>query len=103
MDKLSKILENFEQESNSRHNNQLVLKDGEFRGEDGLIYCSTCKKACSVKIYDHEFRRPCDCQLKKLEDDANRKREFEKTRRIEKIKKLSLIGKRYQNANFENT
>lgn len=103
MEKLSEMLKKFQGISETKQAGQTELKDREYRGKDGLIYCSVCGKSCSIKICGREFRRLCDCERKKLENESIIRQQREKTMRIEKIKKLSLLGRRYQTASFENT
>ena len=45
----------------------------------------------------------CDCDRKKLADEKTREKQIATKRKIEKLQKMSLLGKRYQNVNFENT
>jgi DNA replication protein DnaC len=45
----------------------------------------------------------CACRRKKMEEEEERERREEKLRKIEKLKSLSLLGKRYRDVTFENS
>lgn len=49
------------------------------------------------------FRVMCKCMQKQQEEEKIRQEKLELMRKIEKLKKLSLLGERYKNATFENS
>ena len=69
--------------------------------------CPTCGKnlirTAEILGVKRSFRVMCKCEQLKYEKEKNQKQMLEKMRRIEKLKKLSLLGERYKNVTFENT
>ncbi len=49
------------------------------------------------------FRVMCKCMQKQQEEEKIRQENQERMRKIEKLKRLSLLGERYKNATFENS
>ncbi len=49
------------------------------------------------------FRVMCKCMQKHQEEEKIRQEKLELMRKIEKLKKLSLLGERYKNVTFENS
>lgn len=80
------------------------LRDDEYLGDDGLPYCKKCKTA---RYFSHDGGKfACRCLCKCQEEEAKRQREIAEHRKrmdeFNKRKKLSLLGKRYQNLMFSN-
>lgn len=86
------------------------MAEGDFRGEDGLIYCGKCgkKKQSMITLPEGLFkdrqtvivRAMCDCQKK---EEAKRKAEEEyreKMQRIDRIRSMSLMDSKYKGAKF---
>ena len=49
------------------------------------------------------FRVMCKCMQKRQEQEQLNREKQERMRKIEKLKRLSLLGERYKNATFENS
>ena len=49
------------------------------------------------------FKVMCKCMQKQQEEEKIRQENQERMRKIEKLKRLSLLGERYKNATFENS
>lgn len=80
------------------------LREDEYLGDDGLPYCKKCNTARYFSIDNGSFAIRGRCQCQQEEDDRRRKAE-EHQKRMEEFnrrKKLSLLGKRYQNLMFQN-
>lgn len=82
----------------------MSLKDDEYLGEDGLIYCKNCNTRRSFKSPDGMFHTRCRC---KCQEEAERYKniKIQKAMHFEKAKELrhlSLLGKRYENSSFKN-
>ena len=66
---------------------------------------------CGAKIFrtaefmgiKRTFRVMCKCMQKQQEEEKIRQENQERMRKIEKLKRLSLLGERYKNATFENS
>ncbi len=69
--------------------------------------CPTCGKnrkreavICGVK---YSFHVMCECEKKEQELAKKEQEDFDKMRKIEKLKSLSLLGERYKAATFSNS
>ncbi len=69
--------------------------------------CPTCGKSrkreaviCGVK---YSFHVMCECEKKEQELAKKEQKDFDKMRKIEKLKSLSLLGERYKAATFSNS
>ena len=80
------------------------LRDDEYLGADGLPYCKKCKTARFFSIEGGEFAHRCACKCQ--EEETRKQREAEERQKrmdeFNKRKRLSLLGKRYQNLMFSN-
>lgn len=85
-------------------NNEYLLRDDEYLGQDGLPYCKNCngKRWCEFDNGAVAFHCLCKCQEEK-------RNENEKQEKVNKIiadfknrQKSSLLNKRYSNAIFKN-
>lgn len=82
----------------------IQLQEDEYLGDDGLPYCKKCKTARFFSIDDGAFASKCACKCQE-EENARQKEAAERQRRMNEFnerKKLSLLGKRYQNLMFSN-
>ena len=55
---------------------------------------------CGTK---YSFHVMCKCEQKQREEEQKAQENLDKMRRIENLKKLSLLGERYKNVTFENS
>ena len=66
---------------------------------------------CGAKIFrtaefmgiKRTFKVMCKCMQKQQEEEKIHQEKLERMRKIEKLKRLSLLGERYKNATFENS
>lgn len=106
MQRFNKIIGNIIPEQEKR--------DGDYYGEDGLLYCEKCrtKKESRINLLDLEDDGQeeketivpvmCRCRKEKREEE-DRKRRYEKEmRRIESLRKGSLIEEKFKNVRFSN-
>lgn len=77
--------------------------------EEGLKHCSICKAHLET-IINHPFTGEtkkvnciCKCTEKKLQEEEERRRNFERQEEIKRLQKNSLLGDRYKNVTFDNT
>lgn len=80
-------------------------EDGDYIGEDGLLYCGKCNtsRQCKTKWLDGQdrlFPVPCKCR----KEEAQRQKELEAKRkemeRIASLKKNSLMDKKFESSTF---
>ena len=60
-------------------------KEGDYMGDDGLLYCGTChtRKQCLVEMYGKYRKMPCVCECKKREAlEAAKKEAAEQAERL---------------------
>ena len=83
---------------------------GDFYGEDGLLYCGKCRQAKEYRIhklidgamFDKVVGCLCECGKERVrirEEEEKRKEEVERARRA---RSASLMDERFLNARFEN-
>lgn len=89
----------------SMQNTIRPLKEDEYLGEDGLIYCKNCntKRQTDILIFGRHQPVMCYCQSQEYHKEEERQRQLEKQRIVDKLKKASLLGEKYKNTTFENT
>lgn len=77
--------------------------------KDGLKYCSICNEPLEAIINhpitgeDRKVKCVCKCTIDKIKKEEEERKNYEKQREIEKLRKSSLLGDRYKNVNFGNT
>lgn len=81
------------------------LKEDEYLGEDGLIYCKKCNTRRQTEEIYFGNHQPvmCQCQAQAYYKEEERKIQIEKQRIVDKLKKASLLGEKYKNVTFDNT
>lgn len=81
------------------------LQDDEYIGENGLIYCSKChtRKQTEELFFGKHQPVMCKCKEEELKREEERMKQLEKQRRIDQIKRMSLLGEKYKSVSFENT
>ena len=81
--------------------------DDTYIGEDGLKYCSKCHTLRETKeiipYYNRRMPVWCQCMREASELAEKRQQEEKLQMQVDKLKKASLLGGRYENATFENS
>lgn len=69
--------------------------------------CPTCGErlrrdavVCGIK---YSFHVTCKCERKQQEAEQKKQENLDKMRKIENLKRLSLLGERYKNVTFDNS
>lgn len=112
MEMISKILEtaDFDREYNSQELlecRKKKLHDHKIREDEHLTenYELVCNKCGGHRYFQHNNTVVvclCKCQTKALEEAEERRKAEARMQSLQRLKDLSLLGKRYQNASFEN-
>lgn len=99
---LNKFIDSLEQSASQ----SIKAEQGDYFGEDGLLYCHKCNtpKQCRVEIFD-TVRTPmclCKCETEKRErEEAERKRiEFQK--RVKEMRRVGFPEAEMQDWTFEH-
>lgn len=73
--------------------------------KDGLLYCGKCNtpKQVYIEVFKRNMPIVCQCEQERLKREEKEQERLKKQEQIEKLRKASLLGERYQNAIFENT
>ena len=70
-------------------------------------FCTVCKEPTTKLVEFQNFKFmaniDCACERERITLEKERQEQQEKMLKIEKLKKLSLLGKRYENVTFENS
>lgn len=104
MKNLKEILE--EDEAHNEQRTKAVLetvKPEEEYIENGDIYCKKCHTRRTSEVFGRKVRCICQCQeaaMKQAEEDERKK---DRLKRVERLKKASLLGERYKHTSFEQT
>lgn len=81
------------------------IVEGDYQGADGLIYCGKCHTPkqfhARLKNFDRIVACLCKCQVEKREQEAKKLEYEEQMRRIEWIKRSSMMASKYRDAAFE--
>ena len=99
---LMKIIDGMEAMANSN----IKAVDGDYLGEDGLLYCGKChtKKQCRVEILGIVKTPMCVCFCEaeriKREDEERKRIEFE--RKVKDLRKMGFPDSDMQNWSFAN-
>lgn len=82
-----------------------TLKEDEYIGSDGLIYCKKCNTRRQTEEIYFGKHQPimCKCKKEEYEDEQQRLIQKEKNLLLDKLRKASLIGDKYKDVNFTNT
>ena len=82
--------------------------ENEYLGDDGLIYCSVCKKpkqaVAECKTGSFKHRKPCDCEIKRIKAEEEKIEEAENKRIIRKLTSLCFDNQdKLEQYTFENS
>lgn len=82
-----------------------IPDEGDFIGEDGMLYCGKCKHRKQLQVSfgneTHVVRCMCKCESKKLEDRKKQDEYEEQMRRISRLKEASMMDKKYREDSFD--
>lgn len=86
----------------------------DYYGEDGLLYCGKCRTRKESRIMVPDFRRDdgvkketivpvvCRCKKEEMEAEEERQKHEEEMRRLNALRKSSLIEEKFRNATLTN-
>lgn len=82
------------------------FKEGDFIGDDGLLYCGVCKtkKQTEVELFG-EIRRPyclCKCEVKKREAEEEERKRIEFENKVKRLRMVGFCESNMQNWTFAN-
>lgn len=78
------------------------VKDGEHLTEDFKLVCNKCGGNRYFQHNNTVVPCICECQSQALKEAEEQRKAEARMQSLQKLKDLSLLGKRYQNANFES-
>lgn len=78
------------------------LNDDESLTEDFELKCKNCNTNRYFQHNNFITACLCECQSQKREDEIKQERKKQRIMAFEKLKSASLLGKKYQNASFDN-
>ena len=74
---------------------------------DDPEFCEVCKEPTNklIEFQGYEFMAPinCACERKRIAKEQEKEHQQQKLQKIEKLRNLSLFGKRYRNVTFDNS
>ena len=71
--------------------------------ELGDIFCKKCDGRRTTTVFGRKVRCICKCQEAKRKQEEEEERRKDRLKRVERLKKASLLGERYKNVSFGNT
>ena len=84
----------------------IKAEQGDYIGDDGLLYCHKChtKKQCRVFILDKERTPPClcKCAVEQREKEEAERRRIENERKIKEYRRIGFPESEMANWTFEN-
>ena len=101
---MEKLLNNLinQMDQNMQHLNNTYIKND-------LLHCSICNEPLQT-IIKHPFTGEdrivnciCQCKVNDLKKEEEERKNFEKQKEINKLKRNSLLGDRYKDTSFDNT
>lgn len=79
-----------------------TLQDDEYV-KDGDIWCKLCHSRRTCFGFTKKVRCICTCQKEAMEREEQQRQQTERMRRIESLRKASLLGEEYMDATFGST
>ena len=80
-----------------------TLDDKEEYVENGDIWCKLCHSRRTCFGFTKKVRCICTCQKEAMEREEQQRQQTERMRRIESLRKASLLGEEYMDATFGQT
>ena len=79
------------------------LKEDEYLGADGLVYCRHCRtpRTCYIVEVDKRFTIQCECQKQAEQQERERQLLIERKARVEAMRKNSALGKNFFGCTFD--
>lgn len=71
--------------------------------KDNDIWCKKCETRRTCFGFTKKVRCICKCQEAKLKEEEHQRRQTERMRRIESLRRASLLGEEYKDATFAKT
>ena len=73
--------------------------------KDGILYCGKCNtpKQVYIEYFGKAMPTPCKCRQEQLQKEKEREEKMKKALKIKELREASLLGKRFENASFDNT
>ena len=78
------------------------LKQDEILTENSELICSKCRNKRYFQKNDFVVICNCKCQTEAIKRAEEERKAKERMRSLERLKEMSLLGKKYKDANFEN-
>ncbi len=83
-----------------------IVNEGDYYNEEGLLYCGKCRTPKQVAIMVlEELRRPyclCACEAERLRKEEEERKEQERLKKIEEIRRRCFQDEAMQNWTFAN-
>ena len=73
--------------------------------KNGILYCGKCNtpKQVYIEYFGKAMPTPCKCRQEQLQKEKEREEKMKKALKIKELREASLLGKRFESANFDNT
>lgn len=83
-----------------------IVNEGDYYNEEGLLYCGKCRtpKQVEIKVLE-ELRRPyclCECEAERLRKEEEERKEQERLKKIEEIRRRCFQDEAMRNWTFAN-
>lgn len=103
MQSIKEILEEREQNDILTDELKKTLKPEEEYLKDDDIYCKKCHTRRTCLGFRRKVRCICKCQKEALDKEQEKIFQYDRLRRIESLRKASLLGEEYKDASFGKT
>lgn len=83
-------------------NSQNTINEDEYIGKDGRVYCVKCNtpRRTAEEYYGKHRRIMCSCEMEEHKRKEDMIRQQARQRSVARMKKMSLLGEKYKDANF---
>lgn len=102
MKKLKEVLNKAQSEEQAKAVLATIDPEEEYI-QDGDIYCKKCRSRRTTTVFNRKVRCICKCQEAERQHEEEAERRKDRLKRVERLKKASLLGERYKNVNFDET
>lgn len=103
MESIKQILEQNKQNDILTPELLATLDDKEEYVENGDIWCKLCHSRRTCFGFTKKVRCICTCQKEAMEREEQQRQQTERMRRIESLRRASLLGEEYMDATFSST